>query len=86
MVLSDLFKTSLCLQGAFQTSAKTFRTLDPIQPLASMLRSVEGSFSFYKIPFDSLGVIRHHKNIFRSPHRLFIPPIYFGLPKAQSEP
>ena len=40
------------------------------------LLSVHGSSSFYKFPFDSLSVIRHPKNIFRSPHRLFRPPIF----------
>ena len=66
----------------FRPQKKTFRTLDLFQPLASKLLSVQGSFRFYKVVFDSPSVNGHLKSIFRFPHSLFRPPIF----KAPQDP
>ena len=86
MTLSDLPITFLGHQGSFGTCLRYFRAQDPFQssspsyPRSSALSASKRSPSIVPRFF-----LRHLKNFFRSPHRLFIPPNIFRFPKVGSE-
>ena len=86
MALVDILKTIVCaFKGLFRSTQKLFGLLTSFKNLTSMQLSVQGSFSFYKIPFDSLSGIRYPKNILRSLPSFQIA-YFFLFPKVQSEP
>ena len=85
IALSDLIKTFFAFKGPFRSPQKNFSGSRHLPPLASKLPLVQDSFSFCNTSSDSPRVIRHPKNIFRSPPLPFQTAHFFTLPKAQSE-